>query len=420
MDDRQAWRMRVFAATWLGYAGYYFARKPFSIVKGAMGDDLHFSATTLGNIGAAYYIAYAIGQFASGWLGSRLGPRVVLLGGMSMSIVCNAALGLEDSPASLMVFMALNGLAQSTGWSANVGTMVAWFAPAERGRVMGLWATNFQVGGVLANGLAAAVAKAWGYQYAFATGSAILLVILAINVLWQRNKPEDVGLAPIDDPAPPAGAPAVATVAINSTTGLPTGMVTNLLLVATFYFFVKFIRYAIWSWASYFLKKNFLLDDDMAGYVGTLFEVFGIPGVILTGWLSQRFFANRRATVSLIMLTLLTASCLTMYAVGTTSLPIFMVCLCVSGFALYGPDALMTGAGAMDLGSKKHTALAAGVISGFGSMGSVVQELVIAKRYDADKGDLGAIFGILLAASAASMFMMSVIVARNKLGKSDV
>ena len=108
MDDRQAWRMRVFAATWLGYAGYYFARKPFSIVKGAMGDDLHFSATTLGNIGAAYYIAYALGQFASGWLGTRLGPRLVLLVGMSMSIVCNGALGFSDNPTSLMVFMALS------------------------------------------------------------------------------------------------------------------------------------------------------------------------------------------------------------------------------------------------------------------------------------------------------------------------
>ena len=109
------------------------------------------------------------------------------------------------------------------------------------------------------------------------------------------------------------------------------------------------------------------------------------PGVIVTGWLSEKVFGNKRATVSLLMLTLLSASCLAMYWIGTTSLPVFVACLCVSGFALYGPDALMTGAGAMDLGNKRAAALAAGVISGFGSMGSVVQELVIAKRYDADK-----------------------------------
>ena len=47
MDDRQAWRMRVFAATWLGYAGYYFARKPFSMVKGDMDDALHLGPVAL-------------------------------------------------------------------------------------------------------------------------------------------------------------------------------------------------------------------------------------------------------------------------------------------------------------------------------------------------------------------------------------
>jgi sugar phosphate permease len=414
LDDRQAWRMRVFAATWLSYAGYYFARKPFSIVKGEMDDVLHLGPVALGNIGAAYYVAYAIGQFASGGLGSQFGPRVVLLIGMALSVVCNGALGFTDSPSTMMVFMALNGFAQSTGWSANVGTMVAWFAPSERGRVMGLWATNFQVGGVLANGLAAYVGHAAGYKYAFVTGSAILLVVWGINVLWQRNRPEDVGLAPIDDPlrpgetAPAADAPA------------PPGMVTNLLLVATFYFFVKFIRYAIWSWASYFLKNNFGLATDVAGYYGTLFEVFGIPGVIATGWLSQRYFANKRASVSLVMLTLLMASCLGMFALGNGSLPIFIVCLCVAGFALYGPDALMTGAGAMDIGSKRHAALAAGVISGFGSMGSVVQEVVIPRLYSSDKTDLSAVFGTLLAAAAGAFVMMGIIVTRNKLGKSDV
>ena len=61
--ELKLWRVRVFAATWLCYAGFYFCRKPFSIVKSTLKGELHFDATTLGNIGAVYLISYALGQF---------------------------------------------------------------------------------------------------------------------------------------------------------------------------------------------------------------------------------------------------------------------------------------------------------------------------------------------------------------------
>ena len=33
----RSWRIKVFAATWLSYVGFYFARKPFSAAKAAIG-----------------------------------------------------------------------------------------------------------------------------------------------------------------------------------------------------------------------------------------------------------------------------------------------------------------------------------------------------------------------------------------------
>ena len=39
-----------------------------------------------------------------------------------------------------------------------------------------------------------------------------------------------------------------------------------------------------------------------------------------------------------------------------------------------GPDALLSGAGAMDAGSRRQAAIAAGVINGVGSVGPIVQE----------------------------------------------
>src|SRR5262245_47503174 len=91
------WRLRIFAATWLAYVGFYFCRKPFSIAKGTIGSELHLSAADLGAIGAAYLFAYAAGQFLAGMLGGWLGPKRLFLVGMAVSILATVAFGVGGS-----------------------------------------------------------------------------------------------------------------------------------------------------------------------------------------------------------------------------------------------------------------------------------------------------------------------------------
>lgn len=402
----------MFGATWLCYAGYYFCRKPFYIAKSTLGRELEFDATSLGIIGAVYLVTYTLGQFASGALGSRTGPRVLLLGAMSLSIACNVGFGVANSFASFLLLMALNGLAQATGWSGGVGTMANWFRRGERGTVMGFWATNFQVGGVAANTLAAWALGAYGYRYSFFTGALVLLAVQAFFFFNQRDRPEDLGLPAVEDPLEPKGE--------DRGPALPPGAWTNVLLVGVFYFFVKFIRYALWSWAPFFFERNFQLKGSDAGYLSTLFDLAGVAGVIITGVLSDRVFKSRRAEVSLLMMLLMLASCALLYVSGGLSMTVFAVCLALVGFSLYGPDALMSGAGAMDIGSRRGAVLAAAVINGMGSVGSIVQELLIGRMYDVLGGDLTPIFFVLLGVSAAAVASLGVVCVRNRLGHSNV
>jgi sugar phosphate permease len=122
----------------------------------------------------------------------------------------------------------------------------------------------------------------------------------------------------------------------------------------------------------------------------------------------------------LLMTCVLIGSCVLLYTAGRVSVPVFAVGIAVAGFSLYGPDALLTGAGAMDIGSRKGALLAAGLISGIGSLGPIVQELVIGKMYDDNKGDLGSIFMLLVASSVAAAAFLAVMVVRNRRGVADV
>src|SRR5205823_2965534 len=118
---------------WLCYAGFYFCRKPFSIVKSDLGHALGFSPQQLSYIYSAYLIAYTLGQFGSSALGPILGSRVMLLAGMGISIGTAIVFGVSDQFAWFFVFMAINGFAQATGWSNTVGCMANWFRRSERG-----------------------------------------------------------------------------------------------------------------------------------------------------------------------------------------------------------------------------------------------------------------------------------------------
>lgn len=409
------WRWRIFASTWFCYVGFYFCRKPFSIVKSTLGKELHLDANALGQIGAAYLIAYAIGQFVAAGMGSKLGPRVNLLLGMAISIGTGIACGFANTQGMFMALMALSGLAQATGWSGNVGTMANWFHRQERGKVMGWWATNFTMGSLVAGPFAAWVLGRYGWQATFFAGSLVLSGIWAFFVFNQRDRPEDLGLPAVVEPGAEYFDPA------------ETGPIrfsrdawVNILLIGVFYFFLKFIRYALWGWAPYFLTENFHETSEAAGYWSTAFDVAGIPGVFLCGWLSDRVFKSRRVTISLISTLGLVVATLLLATLGLGSRDAFVACLLLVGLTLYGPDALMTGAGAMDIGSRRGAIVAAGIISGFGSVGPIVQELVIGKMYDSKSGDLTAIFAMLLASAIAGAACLAFMLLRNRQGKADV
>jgi OPA family sugar phosphate sensor protein UhpC-like MFS transporter len=407
----RTWRLRVFTATWLSYVGYYFCRAPFSKAKAAIGDAADWDAATLGNIWAAYLVSYAAGQFLASWMGPRLGPRRNVLLGMAVSILVTLAMGVTLSWPVMTGLVVINGLAQATGWSGNVGTMAGWFHKHERGQIMGLWSTNFTVGALASGWVMAVVLRIASWPWCFFTGAAVLALIWIQFFVLQRNRPEDIGLAPIDDPVgelAEATAPGPARLSREAW--------TNLLLVAGFYFFAKFIRYGLGSWTAYFLKNNYQLSDGSAAAYSTAFDLAGIPGVAITGWLSDRYFGSRRGGISLAMMIGAVAVTALLMVFGGTSAMVFVLLFSAVGFTLYGPDALLTGAGAIDIGSRRLATFATAMISGFGSLGAVVQELVISRMYDPRQDGLVPVFATLFGSATLAAAFCGALVWRNRRG----
>lgn len=413
--ELRKWRWRVFVSTWCAYAGLYFCRKAFFVVKGSLSDELGIDTQGLGEIGTAYLLAYAIGQFVNGALGNRIGARILLLVGMFVSLSTNVVFGTANGYWTIFAFMVVNGFAQATGWPSVVGTLGHWTRRAERGTVMGLWGTCYQLGGVAASAWAAFWLGRSGWRTSFFAAAVVLLGAWLLVLLFQRNRPEDVGLPPLD--APEDGE---ASDGEPGDTVWTRVMIFNVVLLGTAYLGVKFVRYALWSWAPYFLEKSYGLAGDDAGYLSTVFDVAGFLGVICAGLISDRFMGGRRAKVAFVMLIGMAAACGLLYAFGAASVAMFAICLALVGFMLYGPDSLMSGAGAIEVGSVRTGLLVAGLINGMGSVGAVIQELVVARAYEQSDGDLGVVFGILFGAAATSGIALGALLWRNRHGRADL
>lgn len=375
------YRWELLAATWLSYAGFYMTRKVFGVVKpelkSALGLHDDFAVSHLWTV---YLVAYMLGQFLTAAMGRRFSSRDQLLVGMSVSVLCNVAIGAFLSLGGslgynlILVAMGVHGFAQATGWANNVGLVTQWTTKGERGTVMALWSTCYQIGSVLAKAFAAFVFGFAGILWSFWGTAAVLAGCVAVFWYWGRERPEDHGFPPMESPETPEEPSAEREALAGAKYAAWLRLVVSMGLV---YFTFKFLRYAIDSWTSVLLVDTFSIGTERAGYYSTVFDWVGFLGVLVAGTVSDRWFASRRGPVVFAMTAGLVLATVALWAFGQHNLLFFTVLLGVIGFMDMGPDSLLCGAGAVDVGDRRQAAMAVGIINGLGSIGPIVQEPVI-------------------------------------------
>jgi sugar phosphate permease len=353
--ERRAWS--VWAITWVSYATYYFGRKNLSVTKTAIAEEL--GKRSLYGVETAYLAAYAVGQFVSGSIGDRVGARRLVGIGMLVAAAAAFAFGLSSLGVLFLGIAVVNGFAQSTGWPGNVKAMQEWTTPETRGRVMGAWATCYQVGGIAATAFASWLVAYSGWRAAY-FGPAVVIALVGVAVLAiVRPAPSSSASA---DPA----APDRRTVALDSTVWL----------YGASYFFIKLVRYCLLFWLPTFLETGLHYGRNAANFASTSFEIGGMVGTIAIGVLSDRLRTVPRSMVCSGSLFGLAGALYLYTALSGTSHAVDFATMALVGALLFGPDALLSGAAAQELGGPRAAALAIGMINGLGSFGAVSQELV--------------------------------------------
>jgi len=363
----------------LAYAGFYLTRKSFAVAKVEMGEGTPIGLTTLQMswIDGSYLTAYAIGQFVWGVCGDKLGTRRVVLAGMLASVAAALAMGASTLTVALGVCFCIQGVCQSTGWAPLTKNIAQFFSHRERGRAMGWWCTSYAFGGFIASVYGGWACQWFGWRFAFWIPAATLFVIWLLFFLFQRNRPEDVGLPPIEEYH---GEEETVLAERPSTDEESEGswkvifrVVTNptILLLSAVYFLLKPTRYLILFWAPVYLNKRLGTGAFESGVLGAAFELAGPLGVLAGGYLSDKVFHCKRIPISVICLFVLAPLLLYFDDLPPTRFVLGLGFFAI-GFFIYVPDSLVSGTAAIDFGTKRGASTAAGLINGFGSAGAII------------------------------------------------
>ena len=297
----------MFALTWLAYFGFYLTRYSFSAAKSSL-DLPDMDEATMGLIDSVYLVSYAVGQFIWGALADKVGPRRVLLSGLLASIICAVAMGASTWLTAFLVINFLQGLAQSCGWAPLAKNLSCWYSRRERGRILGLWSTNYPAGSVVAFTIAGGAIAWFGHwSYAFYVPAACLFAIFLMLYFFHADRPQDVGLPSIDayhgeledgQADSPEQKP-------ETTSWLELIRQPMIGLLALTYFLLKPTRYAILLWGPYYVTLKLQTGVLFSATIASTFAIAGIFGAIIAGTVSDMVFKARRMPFTVICLIIL-------------------------------------------------------------------------------------------------------------------
>ena len=366
-------RTQVFLGIFIGYAGFYLIRNNIPLIATILKDENGISTVGLGILSNALLIAYGLSKFLSAMVSDRSNARYFLPLGLALSAMANFAIAFIPAvSASLGLFavvMFINGLFQGMGWPPSGRVLVHWYSTSERGTKTSIWNCAHNVGGAASGGLAAFALSRWdGFAPAFWFPGAVALVVAVIAFFLIRDTPASEGLPPIEEYRhdPPKVDTDEAENELSVWTVVRKHVLTSRTIInlAIANVFVYALRYGVLVWAPLYLieRRNADLGEGIAGF--SIFEIAGILGTLLCGWMSDKVFKGARTPAGVTFL-LGVAGAISIYWLVDGPLWISYVTLALIGGLIYGP-VMLIGLQAIDLSPRHIAGTAAGFTGLFG------------------------------------------------------
>ncbi len=412
-SDYRRYQREILIATMIGYAAFYFVRKNLSVAMPMMEEDLGITKVSLGLFLTLHGILYGVSKFVNGFLGDRSNARVFMVTGLVICALLNVAFaasalfttgatsalfGFSAAAWSFGLIWMFNGWFQGMGFPPCARLLTHWFPPKILATRMSLWNISHSVGaaGVVALG-GLLVASGFGWRSMFYVPAIIAMGVAVYLWMSLKDTPESLGLPPVEtlndeklvqpdaDVDPETAENLYESLEENPKPNYMRKVFSNpyIWIFAIANFFVYTVRYAIFDWAPTVFKEAKGFDLSHAAWITATFEIAGIGGMLLAGWITDNVFGGRGSRTCLFYMAGCTAAVFALWKMPLDSGLVAATIMGLAGFCIYGPQALV-GIAVANLATKHAAATAVGLTGLFGYLSGIISGVgvgYIAERY---------------------------------------
>ncbi|KIH47221.1 hypothetical protein ANCDUO_22721 [Ancylostoma duodenale] len=267
----------------------------------------------------------------------QIKSKMILFGAVPMW--CN----LYNVPYYVFTYT-LFGFLQACGWPSEIAIMANWFGKANRGFIMGMWASCQSLGNVFGSYFVAIVLPL-GYQFTFIGGALLMLIGAAVVLVSISVKPKDA-YSDIEEThhtertAAPEGEP----ISIIKAVLLP-GVLAYCLCNAC----LKLVNYAFFFWLPLYLTEAYQWEEAKADELSVWYDIGGIVGSVAGGYISDKL--GYRSPLIVLMLSA-SLGALFIYSHAGPALIWNAFLMTIVGITISGPYNLIVGTISIDLGSQ--------------------------------------------------------------------
>ena len=270
------------------------ARTAFSLLFPEVLNDFHFDRGVAAGI---FSLGFFVSAFLSPFVGRLMdlkGPRVVVELGVAMIAL---GLGLAAFAREAWQIYATLGIMVSTGanllgYGVQSQFIPNWFV-RRRGLAIGLAFSGVGIGSIMLLPWMQVVIARDGWRWACIALALIAAVVLFPLNLLLRKRPQDIGLHPDGDPAPPRTMSGHTRNVVDAAWASVTWTLARATRTARFwwiglgYFCLLYAWYAVQVHQTKYLVEIGVSPTEAAWALG-LVSLAGVPGAVVFGHLSDR------------------------------------------------------------------------------------------------------------------------------------
>ena len=278
---RPGYKWELLALLFFAFFFHQGDRAIYGVVLPAIKTDLGVSDSQLGLVGSVLFATLALMMPVAGYLGDIWNRKRIIVGSLLFWSVATMLTGFAGGVGGLIAFRSVATAGGESFYAPAAYPLIAAHHTRTRSIALSVHQASLYIGVMVSGFIGGFIADQWGWRsafYVFGAGGIVLGFVLAVRLL---------------DAPPPARMEGSGTVSPLRALGVLFRSPSALLLTAGFTAIV-FVNNAYVVWAPVFLKERFDLTLAQAGgYAMSWHHAAALGGILLGGWLSDRFAAAR-------------------------------------------------------------------------------------------------------------------------------